>query len=183
MGKRRKRGSRGRARERRREQRTNGSNAQSAVLPGLEGGYYRPLSADNVRRIHQASLEVLERVGIEVQASECRDIFERAGARVDAAANRVYIPAAMVEDALATAQNEVHLFSRDGENDLTLGGTRVYMGTGGAAVKVLDLDSSTCVNRRWPTWRKWDALSTGWITFTFTCAVAWPVTFPQKRWT
>lgn len=129
------------ARQRKREQRAAGTSAQSAVAPGMESGRYRPLTADDVRRIHHASLEVLERVGIEVQPSECREIFLRSGARVDAAANRVYISAAMVEDALATAQNQVHLYGRDERHDMVLGGARVYMGTGGAAVKVLDLDS------------------------------------------
>lgn len=137
--------SRRRTRERRREKRRgqgdNGASSPSAIRPGMEGGRYKPLSERDVQRIHKASLEVLERVGIEVQPSECREIFRRAGARIDEDANRVYIPAAMVEDALATAQNEVRLFSRDGKNDLLLGGTRVYMGTGGAAVKVVDLES------------------------------------------
>ena len=128
-------------RSRRREQRSNGSPPQKAVSPGLEGGRYRPLSDDDVKRIHEASLDVLERVGIEVQASECREIFRRAGARIDDDADRVYIPRSMVEDALATARNEVRLYGRSSGHDLILGGRRVYMGTGGAAVKVLDLES------------------------------------------
>ncbi len=111
------------------------------VQPGLPGGQYKPLKDEDVQRISEASFEVLERVGIEVQPSECRDIFERAGARIDAARNRVYIPRGMVEDALATAQNEVLLAGRDPKHDMVLGGTRVYMGTGGAAVKILDLDT------------------------------------------
>ena len=128
---------RGRRRKRRRDDRK-----RSNVAPaGLPGGRYRPLSDDDVQRIHDASLEVLERVGIEVQASECRDIFQEAGARVDADANRVYIPRSMVEDALASARNEVVLHGRDPKHTITLGDTRVHMGTGGAAVKVLDLES------------------------------------------
>ncbi|MDX1612798.1 MAG: trimethylamine methyltransferase family protein, partial [Candidatus Promineifilaceae bacterium] len=131
-----------RRRTRNRRQRRAGSNGgDPAVKPGLPGGQYKPLSDADVIRIHQASLDVLERVGIEVQPSECREIFRAAGARVDDDADRVYIPRAMVEDALATAQNEVTLYGRDPKHNLTLGGTRVYMGTGGAAVKVLDLDS------------------------------------------
>jgi trimethylamine--corrinoid protein Co-methyltransferase len=60
---------------------------------------------------------------------------------MDADRNRVFIPRGMVEDALATAQNEVFLAGRDPKHDMMLGGTRVYMGTGGAAVKILDLKS------------------------------------------
>jgi trimethylamine---corrinoid protein Co-methyltransferase len=113
----------------------------SVAPPGLPGGQYRPLSDEDVRRIHQASLDVLERVGIEVLPSECREIFRRAGARIEPERNRVYLPRAMVEDALATARNEVVLYGRDPAHNLFLGGARVYLGTGGAAVKVLDLET------------------------------------------
>jgi trimethylamine---corrinoid protein Co-methyltransferase len=128
-------------RERRREER-RGERVQVNVAPaGLPGGHYKPLRPEDVQRIHEASLIVLERTGIEVQPSECRDIFAAAGARVAATENRVFIPRSMVEDALARAPNEVVLCGRDPRHDMTLGGTRVYMGTGGAAVKVLDLDT------------------------------------------
>jgi trimethylamine--corrinoid protein Co-methyltransferase len=111
------------------------------VQPGLPGGQYKPLSDEDVRRISEASFELLERVGIEVVPSECRDIFQKAGAKVDSSRNRVFVPRSMVEDALSTAQNEVFLAGRDPEHDMILGGTRVYMGTGGAAVKILDLET------------------------------------------
>ncbi len=111
----------------------------NVVPPGLEGGWYKPLRDEDVKRIHQASLEVLERTGIEVMPSECREIFRQAGARIDEEHNRVFIPRNMVADALATARNEVTLCGRDPKHDIRLGGWRVHMGTGGAAIKVLDL--------------------------------------------
>jgi trimethylamine---corrinoid protein Co-methyltransferase len=129
-------------RERRRERREQRESAATAVItPGLPGGQYKPLSPAAIERIHQASLTVLERVGIGVADPACQAIFAGAGARVDTAKNRVYIPPEMVERALATAANRVVLYGRnDDRHNLDLGGTRVYMGTGGAAVKVLDLD-------------------------------------------
>lgn len=127
-------------RKRRREKRRE--RKQPNVVPaGLEGGWYKPLKDEDVTRIHEASLEVLERTGIEVVPSECREIFRQAGAEIDEENSRVFIPRSMVEDALVTARNEVVLCGRDPEHDITLGGTRVYMGTGGAAVKVLDLET------------------------------------------
>jgi trimethylamine--corrinoid protein Co-methyltransferase len=111
------------------------------VQPGLIGGWYRPLRDEDVTRIHEASLDVLERVGVMVPPSDCRDHFEQAGARVDRENNRVTLPRSMVENALASAPSEVVLCGRDPKHDMTLGGRRVYMGTGGAAVKVLDLES------------------------------------------
>jgi trimethylamine---corrinoid protein Co-methyltransferase len=129
-------------RERRRERREQRENAATTVIaPGLEGGQYKPLSPVDVERIHQASLTVLERVGIGVEDPECQAIFAGGGARVDTAKNRVYLSSSMVEAALATAANSVTLYGRnDDRHNLNLGGRRVYMGTGGAAVKVLDLN-------------------------------------------
>lgn len=115
--------------------------ASAVPTRGLPGGWYKPLSQDAVQRIHTASLQVLEEVGIEVLPSECRTIFQEAGARVDEQQNRVYLPRAMVEDALASASNEVILCGRDRKHNMRLGGSRVFMGTGGAAVNILDLET------------------------------------------
>ena len=109
--------------------------------PGLPGGWYKPLTDEDIRRIHEASLQVLEQVGLEVVPSECREIFRRAGAKIDEMNNRVFIPRRMVEMALSTAPGEVVMCGRAPKHDLILGGTRVYMGTGGAAVNVLDLET------------------------------------------
>ena len=124
-----------------REQRLEHAQTPNVVPPGLSGGCYKPLRETDVNRIHEASLMVLEQTGIEVRPSECKEIFRRAGARVDDDRNRVFIPRSMVEDALALAPNEVLLCGRESKHDMLLGGTRVYMGTGGAAVKVLDLET------------------------------------------
>ena len=126
--------------ERRRRERENRPK-RSVVSPGLAGGWYKPLRQHDVERIHEASLTVLERTGIEVMPSECRELFRAAGAKVDDAANRVFISRQMVERALKLAPSEVVLCGRDPRHDMLLGGTRVYLGTGGAAVKVLDLET------------------------------------------
>jgi trimethylamine--corrinoid protein Co-methyltransferase len=85
-------------------------------------------------------LGVLERTGVEIVESQCRDILEQAGARTDRALNRVFIPPGMVEQALKTVKRDVVLYSRDGRTDLDLRDKRVHLGTGGAAVQVLDLE-------------------------------------------
>ena len=111
------------------------------VSPGLSGGTYKPLSQHDVQNIHEASLTVLEQTGIEVMPSECREIFRQAGATIDETTNRVFIPRQMVMQALELAPNEVTLCGRRPAHDITLGGTRVHLGTGGAAVKIIDLKS------------------------------------------
>jgi trimethylamine--corrinoid protein Co-methyltransferase len=109
------------------------------ILPGgLTTHAYQPLSNSDIHRIHEASLTVLERTGIQVGDSEARDIFLAAGAAADG--DRVLIPRRLVEDALAQANQSFVLAGRDPAHDMLMGGERVYLGTGGAAIKVMDLD-------------------------------------------
>ena len=122
-------------------QRSRRRKKQPNIVPGgLATSAYRPLSDSDIQKIHDASLTVLERTGLEVHRSEARDIFKKAGASIDEDNNRVYIPRSMVEDAIAMAANQFVLAGRDPKHDLQIGGDRVYMGTGGAAIQVLDLD-------------------------------------------
>jgi trimethylamine--corrinoid protein Co-methyltransferase len=126
-------------RERRHRDRTR--TLPRALPPGLEGGRYRPLTDTEVRRIHEAALGVLERTGVHIVASECRDLLVRAGARVDRERDRVFIPRTLVEAALRQVNRQVVLYSRDGRFDLYLHGRRVHLGTGGAAITILDLET------------------------------------------
>ena len=128
-------------RTRRRERPKHFDHTPTALPPGLEGGRYQPLDQTDVLRIHSAALHVLERTGVHVVESEARQIMVSAGAGLDRGIDRVYIPRAMVERALALANRNVILYSRDGRFDLDLRSRRVHLGTGGAAVLVLDLET------------------------------------------
>ncbi|HIC94651.1 MAG TPA: trimethylamine methyltransferase [Anaerolineae bacterium] len=106
---------------------------------GLIGGQYRPLSKGDVRRIHEASLQVLERTGVKVELREALELFRSAGAEVEG--DIVRIPRSMVEDAVDRAPSCIVLCGRREEHDLVLEDKRVYLGTGGAALTVLDLET------------------------------------------
>ncbi len=109
------------------------------IEKGLAGGQYQPLSREDVLRIHEASVTVLERTGVKVEGDEALEIFRRGGARVEE--SRVRIPRAMLEDAIAKVPSRLVLRGREERHDLFLEGRRVYLGTGGAALTVLDLDT------------------------------------------
>ncbi len=126
---------------RRRDRRERGPRKMNALPPGLEGGLYKPLTEADIQRIHEAALTVLERTGVEIVESECRHILEQAGATVDQARNRVFVSRSLVEAALKTVNRDVVLYSKDGQFDLHLTGKRVHLGTGGAAVLMLDLET------------------------------------------
>ncbi|MEE9616208.1 MAG: trimethylamine methyltransferase family protein [Anaerolineae bacterium] len=107
---------------------------------GLVGGRYKPLTDEQVRRIHQASLAILERTGVQVEEPEALRLFTEAGADVDG--NRVRLPQSLIKDTLDKAPSRVVLAGRNPDNDLILEGARVHIGTGGAALQVLDLETS-----------------------------------------
>lgn len=110
---------------------------------GLIGNIYRPLSADQVKTIHERALDLLEEGGMTYEQG-LEDVLaglKDAGCRIDANRNKIYFPRGLVNEMVAKAPGEFVLYSRNGENDLLLGKNRVYAGTGGTAIHILDLDT------------------------------------------
>lgn len=105
----------------------------------IRGGQYSPLSARDIMRIHNASLEVLERVGIKCPNPQVLDAFQRAGAQIDD--DRIRPSRWLVEDAIFHAPSRIRLCGRDPKRDLMLEGYRVYAGTGGSALHVIDIET------------------------------------------
>ncbi len=105
------------------------------------GGQYKPFTEQEVKQVHDAVMTLLEKGGIKVFTKTGRDAFKRAGAKVDKSTNCVRIPAAMIEDAIASAPSRLVLCGRYEKNDCVLEGSNVYFGTGGTAINVLDLDT------------------------------------------
>jgi len=106
---------------------------------GLVGGQYKPLTDEDVKRIHESSLTILNRTGVQVDDPETLRLFEDAGAQVEG--TRVRLSPSLVEDSVLKAPSRVVLAGREQEDDLVLEGARVYIGTGGAALQVLDLET------------------------------------------
>ena len=113
-------------------------------LKGLSGGLYAPLSPDQVETIHDTSLTILESIGITYESGldATLEMLEDAGATIDRNQARVTFPRKLVIAQAAKAPEQVILYSRDGKNDLDLSRHQVYLGTGGAAIKILDLESN-----------------------------------------
>ena len=82
---------------------------------------FPPLNAftdDRIDAIHNASLDVLGRLGIKVLLPEAREIFEAGGARVNG--EMVYLPATLVEDSVAKAPKSILVKGGAPERDITL---------------------------------------------------------------
>ncbi len=110
---------------------------QRAIQPGMSGGAYKPLSPQDQDRIHEAALRALEEIGL-VDAPESGIAYmTKMGARLGDD-GRLRFPRETVQNALDQACRDITLYSRDGQNDLHLSGTRVHFGTAGAAVSMVD---------------------------------------------
>ncbi len=108
---------------------------------GLVGNKYKVLSPGEVELIHNSSLEILQNAGVQVNNKRALNIFQEKGAKVNKEKKIVKIPPSMVEDAISKAPSKVVLCGREEKHDLLLEDNRVYMGTGGTALNVLDLDT------------------------------------------
>jgi len=117
--------------------------AEHSASPLIVGGQqtlraplFRVLSDDQLKDLHWATLEVLERTGVYLEHEEAREILRGAGARVER--ERVYIPSFLVEKALRTAPSNVTIYRRTGEPLAYLGGNRVYFASSCESFWILD---------------------------------------------
>ncbi len=110
-------------------------------FPGLKGGWYKPFSDSDLKTIADAAFEVLEKSGMKVYTQQGFNALKQAGADVDAENQIVRMSRSFVEDAIDSNPSSITLYSRDGEFDAVLEGSRVHYGTGGTALYVLDPDT------------------------------------------
>ncbi|HKK91443.1 MAG TPA: trimethylamine methyltransferase family protein [Desulfobacteraceae bacterium] len=109
-------------------------------LKGLQGGHYCPLSQEEVQTIHNASLRILETTGMayEEGLGDTAEMLKKNGASVDRNNRRIQFPSDLVTEQAAKAPEQVILYGRKPGNDLDLSDDRVHLGTGGAAIRILD---------------------------------------------
>lgn len=97
---------------------------------------FRVLSDRQIEMLYQATLECLNRTGVDVLNAEARDLFVAAGARVDGV--RLYIPPHIIQDAVAANPRSFTLWGRDGGHQLQVVPDRVYFGPGPTCTYFVD---------------------------------------------
>ena len=92
------------------------------------------LTDEQITRIHEASLRILQDVGVQLPHDEVLSRFADAGATVDSGAQRVRIPADVVEWALEVCGKEFTIYGRDLSRTASFGqGCRNYNSIAGEA--------------------------------------------------
>lgn len=97
-----------------------------------------PLSPEQVAKVHEATLAVLDRVGVGMGSARVRRALAEAGARVEEREGRVRFPPSLVEEAVARAPRKFVLAAREPGWHLPVGGGRSYLCLDGCAPELVD---------------------------------------------
>ncbi len=89
---------------------------------------FRVLSDTDIEKIYHATLECLERTGVNALNAEARKLFAEAGAKVDGV--RVRIPRQVIQQTLKTCPNGFTLWGRDGQACMGVFPGQVHFGPG-----------------------------------------------------
>jgi trimethylamine--corrinoid protein Co-methyltransferase len=85
----------------------------------------------------------MENVGIRFPSKNALNIWEANGAQVDWDSMIVRIPPNLIDEALERAPSTYTLAARSIDQDLSLDGNHVFLGTDGCGVEVIDLETGS----------------------------------------
>ncbi|MFZ5436753.1 MAG: trimethylamine methyltransferase family protein [Bacillota bacterium] len=87
-------------------------------------------------RIHEASVRILERAGVDILHPKARELFAQHGASV--MGDRVFIPQQLLENALSSAPAAFTIYSRNPARNVTVGGEHQVFAPGYGPPFVID---------------------------------------------
>jgi len=99
------------------------------------------LDEEQVKRIHDRSLHLLENVGIDYKTPRALEILDQAGCAVDYDRTWASIPRDLVDWALKQAPRVVQLEARDPSRNVILDGTRPHHTNDSQGTKAIDLET------------------------------------------
>lgn len=101
----------------------------------------RLLSDEQKTQIHQRSLDILGRVGIQFRSERALKIMADAGCEIDWELGSARIPRRVVEEALETLPSQFLLAARDPENDIHCGDGKLYFTAAAVSPHFRDLQT------------------------------------------
>ncbi|NOD77815.1 MULTISPECIES: trimethylamine methyltransferase family protein [unclassified Ruegeria] len=124
-----------------RSRRASGSATPQMTLPPI-GGQFMPLDNSKLVHITDTAFDILEKIGVSGAPEDIRTLALENGA-TERADGRITFSRTLVEDIIAGACKRVELPGFNRDRGIEVGGGRVHIGTGGAAVQVLDAATNT----------------------------------------
>jgi trimethylamine--corrinoid protein Co-methyltransferase len=105
-------------------------------LPPLE-----LLPPDQIERLHQASMQILEDTGLDFRDEEALDIWQKAGAKVDRAQSHVWLDRGLVMEAVASAPTSFTWRARNPRHNVVVGQDYLTFGPNGGMAYAADLEN------------------------------------------
>jgi trimethylamine--corrinoid protein Co-methyltransferase len=99
---------------------------------------YELLTKHQVEQVHEASMQILQKVGIDFRYPPALEILKKGGAKVDG--ERVFFPSQLVEEQIRKAPAEFTLYARNSDCDAVIGGSHMAFIPGYGAPFVTDRD-------------------------------------------
>ncbi len=110
----------------------------SRINPIAPKLWWDVLSPSELERIHEATLDVLETVGIRFPSERALDVLEKNGCEVDRATQIAKLPRAVVMEAVSQVPDSYVLAGRDPACDMLIDGKHCYLSNDGSGVFVWD---------------------------------------------
>ena len=99
-----------------------------------------PLSDDEIEAIHEASLDVIEKIGIRFLNQEALDILKKAGCDVDEQSQNVKMDRQWVADKVTHAPSQFTITPRNRNKAITIGGSNFCFGQVASPPNIIELD-------------------------------------------
>ena len=113
-------------------------------------GPAKVLSDEDIKKIHTASLDILERTGTSILHDGILDRLDDAGARVDRLSQTARFSASMVEDLILKAPHTIALYSRGEREAIEIGNGVTRSVSGFDATFIQDFVKNCPSNKRRP---------------------------------
>ena len=134
-----------RGREARMADRLSGADVpKPPVHKGMSGGAYKPMTEDEMQRVLDTAMDLLEDVGMGGPVPEFIQVVTDAGGWM-AEEDRLHFPRKLVEQAIETAKKEWIWHGFDESLSAEIGGEKVHFSTAGAAVLRLEHETQEFV--------------------------------------
>ncbi len=86
-------------------------------------GFFEYFSTNELEQIHEATLSVMGKTGLTFSYKPARDLFAKAGCKIDG--QKVFFPGKLVEEQIGKAPAEFTLYARNPEKNVVIGGDNI----------------------------------------------------------
>ena len=91
-------------------------------IPYNTDNFVEPLNEEGVNKVHNATMQVLEEIGIEFLNQEAKNVLSDAGCKVDRNSDNVRMDRSWVKEMISKAPSEFEIFPRNINRSVKIGG-------------------------------------------------------------